>query len=403
MRNRLTRLGVVAGAVVSAVMAASALPAGAAPIPNTGPTILTCGVTAGVCQHSLGQAGSDTSFWMMNGIAPQYNVNTTKNVNTDYVTEIPPVNSAPFPAGTYVPEDNVAPGYLWDSLTTVNGPCGGGSTPPNGSSAGIACLLADKTGQVDFARSSRGRKSTDPANLEFWAYAIGAVDWVKFPGSHAPTSLTPTQLIDIYTCSASTHLPIVSNWNQVGGTAGAIVKYAPQTSSGTYSFFNSNVLNGNTIDANCDASHLSTFLQEHDARAVTLATKPGAIYAFDYARWTAQSKQFEADLRNGATLGQINGVAPSTTTVNPAGTFIDSRWIYNVVRTDAHPSSYTTQTADVRKLIGVTASPSSTGYLCAGLAAQAITLAGFVPIGSGVTGGSGNPNSTCRFEPTPIP
>ena len=413
MRNRFGKLAVVAGALAAAVVTAAAVPAGASPIPNTGPTILTCGVTVGVCQHSLAAAGSDTSYWMMQNISPQYNVNTTKNVNTDFVTQIPPVNSAPFPAGAYVPEDSVAPAYTWTSLTTVNGPCGGGSTPPNGSSAGISCLLADKTGQVDFARSSRGRKSTDPANLEFWAYAIGAVDWVKFAGSHAPASLTPTQLKDIMTCHVTTGTvdghtgaagtPIIANWIDAGGTSGVIHKYAPQTSSGTYSFTNSNVLNGNTIDTGCvGAANLTTFLEEHDARGVSLANKAGAIYFFDYGRWTAQSKQFEADLRNGATLGAINGTTPSPATVNPAGTFIDSRWIYNVVRTDSHPSSYTTQTQDVKNLVGVTA-PSTIGYICSGAAAQAITLAGFVPIASGPTLGAGNPASTCRFEPPAIP
>ena len=62
------------------------------------------------------------------------------------------------------------------------------------------------------------------------------------------------------------------------------MKYAPQTGSGTYSFFHSKLLNGTAVDANCDAAHQSTFLQEHDARGVTTASKPNAIYAFDWSR-----------------------------------------------------------------------------------------------------------------------
>jgi ABC-type phosphate transport system substrate-binding protein len=398
VRNRKIRLALVAGAAVAAMIAA-AIPAGA--IPNTGPTILTGS------ENSLAGVGSDTSYWMMQGISPQYNVNTTKNLQGDYVTQVPPVNTAPFPAGAYVPADPITGAFTWTSLSTTGGPCGGGSTPPNGSSAGITCLNADTTGAVDFARSSRGPKTGETSTLEFWAYAIGAVTWVRFPGTHSPTSLTPTQLINIYTCSPSTHAPIISDWHQVNSSApvGSIIKkYAPQTSSGTYSFFNSNVLNGNTIDANCDAAHSSTFLEEHDARGVTPANFSNAIYAYDYARWTAQSTGFEADLRNGSGLGAINGVTPSPSTVNESGTFVDSRYIYNVVRTAAHPSSYTGQYQDFLRLAGVRiTSNGGPGFICGGLAAKVIKLAGFVPLSMGATGGTGLPNSNCRLNPTPIP
>jgi ABC-type phosphate transport system substrate-binding protein len=400
VRNRKIRLALAAGAAAVGMIMTVAAPAGAT-IPNTGPTILTG------AENSLAAGGSDTTYWMMSGIAPQYNVNTTKNLQGDYVTMIPPVNTAPFPAGTYVPKDAVAGAYTWTSLTTTGGACGGGTTPPNGSSAGISCLEADTTGQVDFSRSSRGPKAGETSTLEFWAYAIGAVDWVKFPGSHAPTSLTPTQLIDIYTCSPSTHAPIISDWHQVNSSApvgSTIKKYAPQTSSGTYSFFNSNVLNGNTIDQNCSTAHDSTFLEEHDARGVTNANFPNAIYAFDYARWTAQSTGFEADLRNGAALGAINGVTPSPSTVNASGTFVDSRYVYNVVRKAAHPASYTNQYKDFIKLGGVqTTSAGGPGFICNNLAVKVIKLAGFVPLTLGTTGGTGLPSSYCRLNPTPIP
>src|SRR5450631_1597149 len=98
VRNRKIRLALVAGAAAAAMIAA-AIPAGA--IPDTGPTILTGS------ENSLAGAGSDTSYWMMQGISPQYNVNTTKNLQGDYVTQVPPVNVAPFPAGTYVPADPI--------------------------------------------------------------------------------------------------------------------------------------------------------------------------------------------------------------------------------------------------------------------------------------------------------
>ena len=302
---------------------------------------------------------------MMEAISPQYNVNTTKNIEHDVVTQIPPLNQVPFPAGTYVPKDAIVAGsFTWTSQSAA-------VTPPNGSSAGISALDADTTGQIDFARWSRGPNAGETSTHNFWAYALGAVDYVTFPGTHAPTNLTQTQLINIYTCNASganAGKPIISDWHQVNASApvgSTIVKYLPQTGSGTFSFFSSKLLNGNTPDANCDRSHLSTFHEEHDASSVTAASKPNAIDVFDYARWTAQSQGTEADLRNGSALGTLNGVKPSPSTVNTTSSrFLGTRYIFNVVRLASHPSNYTNQRNDVEKLIGVKAGANGVGFIC---------------------------------------
>ena len=233
---------------------------------------------------------------------------------------------------------------------------------------------------------------------------------MTFPGTHAPAAgITQQQLINIYTCNASgvnVGKPIISNWSQVGGTAGVIKKYLPQTSSGTYSFFKSKLLNGNTPDANCDASHLSTFHEEHDARSVTSASRPNAIDAFDYSRWTAQGTRFEANLRNGASLGKLgtttsNRQIPSSTTVNTTPSrFLGTRYIFNVVETANHPASYSNQLADVEKLIGVrTTANGGPGLLCGGTLNPVIRLAGFVPLTLAGSGGVGLPNSYCRLDP----
>ena len=99
-----------------------------------------------------------------------------------------------------------------------------------------------------------------------------------------------------------------SRWSATGRRSVAprapIVKYIPQTGSGTAASSRRSCSTATAIDANCDASHQSISLQEHDARGVTAVSKPNAIYAFDWARWNAQCKGVEADLRNGATLGQ---------------------------------------------------------------------------------------------------
>jgi len=392
LRSRFRILAALSAVATVASIGAAVIPAGAAATNLTG------------VHNSVAGAGSDTSYWMMQSISPQYNVNTTKNVDADYVTQIPPVNTAPFPAGQYVTKDAVAVAFNWNSLTVAQ-------TPPDGSSAGIAALDADTTGQIDFSRSSRGPNTGETSTHNFWAYALGALDFVTFPGTHAPAAgLTQTQLINIYTCNASgpnVGKPIISDWHTINASApvgSTIVKYLPQTSSGTFSFFKSKLLNGNTPDANCDASHLSTFHQEHDARSVTTASKPNAIDAFDYSRWTAQSKGTEADLRNGATLGKLNNVVPSPTTVNTtASRFIGTRYIFNVVRLASHPAGYTAQQADVERLIGVRPTASGgAGYICSNLAARNIINNGFVPLASGATGGTGLPNSFCRLNPTAL-
>lgn len=400
MRNGRRKLAAMAGIAAIGMMVGLVPPAGA------GPTVLTGNA------NSLGHAGSDTTYWLMSGIAPQWNTNLTRNTGHDYVTEIPPLNQAPFPAGTYVPADAITTATLWDSSSAP-------VTPPDGSSAGIAALQADTTGAIDFARSSRGPNAGETTTLDFWAYALGALDYVTFTGTNAPAAgLTQQQLIDIYTCNAS-GVPIISNWSQVGGSPGTIKKYLPQTASGTYSFFRSKLLNGNTPDFQCNASNLSTFLQEHDARGVTTASKPNAIYAYDWARFNAQTNGVESDLRNGATLGKLgvlaaNRIAPSTTTVNentadPATHFLGTRYVFNVVRKANHPAGYTSQLLDVTRLIGVRASSEpispGPGFICQDPSAPAatwITRAGFVKLNLGATGGTGLPQSRCRLNPNPL-
>ena len=89
---------------------------------------------------------------MMNLIAPQYNVNTTKNTDGDNVTQIPPVNIAPFPAGTFVPADDIAP----SDASGTRRSAGAGARRPTARRRVSRALDADTTGEIDFARSSRG-------------------------------------------------------------------------------------------------------------------------------------------------------------------------------------------------------------------------------------------------------
>ena len=358
-----------------------------------GAALVACGTPPTV----VAGAGSDTTYWLMAGSdatqgSPPSNpgtgasdgFNASQTATKAY--EIPPVLADPFPGPSFaVPSDSKCGAKTYNASTP----------PPNGSGAGITALVNDTSGCIDYARSSRGPGASDPSSLKFWAYGLDAVTWVKFPENvHGVSSLTPTQLKNIYTCNPATHLPIVSNWNQVGGSAGVIKKYAPQTLSGTYSFVNSKLLGGATIDQNCDAAHASTFLQEHDATGIPNAQKANAIAFFSVGQWKAQSSGRLLNLRNGATKGSINGVVPNASTVNTtASRFFGTRYIYNVTKTGSPSESAALD------FVGVKA--AGPGYICNNKAAGVIAAFGDSSLGLGGTG-AGLPNSYCRLNPTPL-
>ncbi len=355
---------------------AGVAPAGAVPAKDNKPQVLAA-------------VGSDTIYWVSSPLFAAYNVNTSIN-DGDWLINVPPVVTAPFPAGAVVPFDSAANGTC-NTATTTSTYAGSGSQiydslhlPPNGSSAGATALAGDTHACIDMARASRVKATTDPTSLDFYAFALDALDWVRFPGSHAPANLTRQQLHDIYTCSATTHLPIISNWNQVGGTAGVIKKYAPQTQSGTYSFFKSQFLGGVDVDTNCDSAHLSTFLEEHDARGVTAANKPNAVLPFSYAQWHSDAASVTPDLRNGVTLQVLDGVTPSATTINEkttgtAGHFNGTRYVNYVVKNNGATAK------DALRFAGV--DNTGAGFICSNSGAAIIKLFGFTPLPKAATGG----------------
>jgi phosphate transport system substrate-binding protein len=382
---RMSRLGLAAGAVGLSLMMLTAGPAGAAQP-----------------KQSLTAAGSDTTFFMMSPIMAHYAASKS-NTNHDVLTNIPPVNASPFPTSVTVPADGVHPAMTWDSSSAA-------ATPPNGSSAGITALGNDTTGQISWARSSRGPNPGETAKYNFWAFALGAVDYVTFPNTDAPVKgLTQAQIIGIYTCNPSTHQPFFSDWSQVGGKPGGIVRYAPQAGSGTLSFFQTKLLNGGTVDSNCDSSHLATRLEEHDATGVSSVTFQNAIYMYDWGKFRAQKTGFEKNLTNGAVLGKYGTTTatiqgPSTSNVNETkNRYQATRYLFNVVKKTAHPASDAQQLNDVTRLIGVrTAANGGPQYICSGKAKADIIKAGFEPLGKFNTGGIGLGQSFCRLNPTAL-
>jgi phosphate transport system substrate-binding protein len=354
-------------------------------------------VACGTPPTAITGAGSDTTYWMMagsdvtqgtppahptQGATDKYNASQTATKTQ----EIPPLLVAPFPGPSFtVPGDSKCAAKTYNASTP----------PPNGSGAGITALVNDTSGCIDYARSSRGSSASDPSSLKFWAYALDAVSWIKFPqNTHGVSTLTPTQLKNIYTCNPSTGAPFVSNWNQVGGTAGVIKKYAPQTQSGTYSFVNSKLLGGATIDQNCNAANKSVLLQEHDATGIPAAQKANAFYVYAVGQYRAQAAGLLVNLTNGSTLGQINGVSPNAASINTtAGRFFGTRYIYNVTKTGSPSESAALDFVGVKS--------GGPGYICKNSVASTLQSFGGFPLGLGGTG-AGLPNSNCRLNPTPL-
>src|SRR5579859_428237 len=229
--------------------------------------------------------------------------------------------------------------YSWDAVNPTSGAVGdpimtkSGCTTvarPNGSSAGILALTANaKTSDgkdfcIDFARSSRGRTSTDPAKgpggTVFVALAKDAVTWAANSTTNAPTSLTTAQLAGIYSCT-------ITNWSTVGGKSGTINAQLPQTSSGTRKFFLT------AIGVSSPGSCVTSTAEENEGINPVLAG-PNTIFPYSVADYIAQKfhsakclnstctgsqpckptssqNKFGCDFHGSMLLHQINGLSPT--------------------------------------------------------------------------------------------
>ncbi len=181
-------------------------------------------------------------------------------------------------------------------------------TRPAGSSAGIAALKADETAGtdcIDYARSSRVKNPATDGDLVFVPFARDGVTWAAFPKVtggkkfNAPRNLTTAQLTGIYDCT-------FTNWNQVGGKNAPIVAYLPQSGSGTRSFF----LGAIAVPTPGPCVLQPAGFPENDGSAVPAADRKSAILPYSIAKYLAQSKGAQEDLRAGSDVRQINGTKP---------------------------------------------------------------------------------------------
>jgi ABC-type phosphate transport system substrate-binding protein len=263
--------------------------------------------------------------------------------------------------------------YTWDALQNAAATAGNNivSKPgcvkaprPNGSSAGIAALAENlkvaghsKDFCWDFARSSRGRKTTDPTNITFVPLALDNVTYATLKGSNAPSSLTTAQLTAIYTCT-------VTNWDQVGGKDAPIAPLLPQPGSGTLAFFEAAI--GVTTPGTCVNQPATLEENEGVDPIYSASNNKDEIVPFSAGRYVAQAFHspkcatascsadksgvfikckapkkgqnfFGCDVNGNLVLNKINGKSPtsgtgSKTVLNSKFTTAFIRALYAVVR-----------------------------------------------------------------------
>ena len=250
--------------------------------------------------------------------------------------------------------------YSWDALNpktglTDNISLKSGCTKiarPNGSSAGVATLAANtkttdkKAFCADFARSSRGRSSSDPSRgpggIQFVSLGKDAVTFATNATTNAPANLTTAQLNSIYSCS-------VTNWHQVGGKNAPIKAELPQTSSGTRAFFLTAIGLGTSGPGGCVTS---TAEENEGVNAVLKG--PNVIFPYSIGKFIAEKfhsakcvnaactgspachpkagqNRFGCDTHGSMVLRNINGTKPTTGT--GAKTVINAHFTPKFVRT----------------------------------------------------------------------
>jgi phosphate transport system substrate-binding protein len=339
----------------------------------------------------LGVAGSFTTNGVMDNLAFRYSGNPNgANPNSDPAYDIPATVFTGSQSYDLPNDGQSCPGIHYSTS----------NQPPNGSGAGISALINDTNGCIDIARSSRGRSGSDPANIDFYAFAIDGVSWSGYAGGKAPVNLTQAQLQGIYLCTNGGR-PAITNWNQVGGQTGSIIRYLPQVNSGTLAFFETRILGlssaqqGVLDDSACQTKPIR--IQENSGDQVVSGFRPFAINPYSFADWTAQKNGVLPDHRGGSFLGAVNGVgpAPASTQEGCGPCFLGRRYVYNVLKQGSRNFDNALNFAGVDS--------SHNGWLCNNSDTVRFVIAGFgfVPLNV-APAGSGLPNSTCRKNPTPL-
>jgi ABC-type phosphate transport system substrate-binding protein len=366
---------------VASVAAAAALVAGTVTMASAATNDPPKGVTPAA--YDIVGVGSNTTEYVMDAFSVAYN----KTVKHHGVAHPFFYSDDALPLGVNVPGNyKIKPKAGCATILR-----------PDGSGAGVTALgetqvIKYKGGAyqcIDFARSSGGRKPTNPADKPggevFVAFAKDAITWAARSaakgGTNAPKSLTTKQLEGIFTCSTK-------NWSQVGGKPGAIKVYLPQAGSGTLSTWEKFM--GITTLGSC----VSQAPEENEGTYAGF-NNPNAIFIWSIGAYVAQKyhsaacgkaptkaqNQFGCNLTGFTVPEKIGGVNPLSSakvpTINPKFPASYSRTVYNVVRywigTKDHLSP---------KDESIFGARSEKGYLCSNAGAQTLIKDyGFVPTG----------------------
>jgi phosphate transport system substrate-binding protein len=395
-------------------------------------TMLALGGLAAACgpgndnvKQSLTLVGSDTTQDVMETISGQYNGDTGYNPDPDTLYNVQALVAAPDPGDP----------ALHDTVTTCadrtyRTPPGAGETArPNGSSAGRnALLLSVQAGDgcIDIARSSGAPRAvgtvpgTDLASFEYYAFALDALG-ITTASSHIPADhdITLAEVRGIYNCT-------ITNWSQLGGTAGPIERYTPQSSAGSFQTFVAMLgFDPNTI-VSCPINQTqeNTGLQIHNN-----GDEETAVVPFSVANWVAMSRgtitpddrfgqgYFDLDDTSDATLGfeapvrftggqweartptagDPNGpIAEGNVALNdPTPAYPAVRYVWNVIDNSTGANSYTA----AKRFVGFdnVASPTITSPLCAGDKASTLSSFGFGPLSKTADPTHNIPGSACRM------
>lgn len=260
-------------------------------------------------------AGSDTTENVVDALVNGYNADTAFNTDGDVLVNVLSVQSTP----------KTAPADADCVAKTYHTPPGPGEiASPNGSSNGRNALKASVQagdGCIDVARSSGPPRAigSDLASFEYYAFAMDALGWSS-ASTLAPANLTLTQLRGIYNCT-------FTDWSQVGGAAGAIERYMPQSGSGTYQFFKDDVLGFDPAGFSGAGCPAVQFAQENSGELIaTNGDQQSALVGYSAANWVAQARGTAPDQRAGQTMRNLNGqnlvlnpVPGSSAVLNTAG------------------------------------------------------------------------------------
>jgi PBP superfamily domain len=190
---------------------------------------------------------------------------------------------------------------------------------PDGSSAGIDALearqvRADGEPCIDFGRATRPVLPGDAPDLRTVPVLLDGVDWAANAGGHAPRSLTPAQLADIYTCTAT-------RWDQVGGRSHARIQpMLPDVGPGISAFLQ--------LAFGITFSDLGPCVfqgvNQDDGTDPHIAGNPDAIVVYSVGKWLGQAVRRHDDKHGQLRLGDMAGTMPVV--FDPAS----RRWEINI-------------------------------------------------------------------------